>query len=181
MTADAQSPVSFMFQVNRLPKNGADVTLEADEAQRAELARIHDLLSVEAFTAELSVKKWKADGVMVKGRVRARITQQCVVTLDPILSHIDEEITAIFVPETSKLARHLDETEIILDPEAEDLPETYSGDSIDLGALAEEFFTLGIDPYPRKEGITLEEALGGEVEEKRGPLYEQLKKLGGGN
>src|SRR5690606_19744932 len=106
MTADAQSPVSFMFQVNRLPKNGADVTLEADEAQRAELARIHDLLSVEAFTAELSVKKWKADGVMVKGRVRARITQQCVVTLDPILSHIDEEITAIFVPETSKLARH---------------------------------------------------------------------------
>lgn len=179
MTTESKSPVSFRFQVNRLPKNGAEVSLEADADQRAELARVHDLESVDSFVAKFTVKGWKGDGVIVNGRVQARITQPCVVTLDPIVSDIDEEISSVFVPENSKLARRADETEIVLDPEADDLPETFSGDSIDLGALAEEFFALGIDPYPRKEGISLKEALGDEEPETRGPLYEELKKLRG--
>lgn len=39
---------------------------------------------------------------------------------------------------------------MILDAEGEDGPEPFSGDAIDVGQLAEEFFALGIDPYPRK-------------------------------
>lgn len=179
MTTESTSPVSFRFQVNRLPKNGAEVTLEADADQRAELARVHDLEAVDSFIARFSVKGWKGDGVIVTGHVQAKITQLCVVTLEPIVSEIDEEISSVFVPENSKLARRVQETEIILDPEADDLPETFSGDSIDLGALAEEFFALGINPYPRKEGISLKDALGDGEPESRGPLYEELKKLRG--
>jgi len=179
MTTESKSPVSFRFQVNRLPKNGAEVTLEADADQRAGLAQAHDLQTVESFVAQFTIKGWKGDGVIVSGRVQAKITQPCVVTLEPIASEIDEEISSVFVPENSKLARRADETEIVLDPEADDLPETFSGDSIDLGALAEEFFALGIDPYPRKEGISLQDALGEDEQENRGPLYEELKKLRG--
>jgi hypothetical protein len=68
---------------------------------------------------------------------------------------------------------------MVLDAEGPDAPETFSGDSIDVGALAEEFFALAVDPYPRKAGVSLESASKGEgpAEESRGPLYEKLRGL----
>ena len=44
----------------------------------------------------------------------------------------------------------------LLAAEGPDSPETFHGDSIDVGALAEQFFGLGIDPYARKPGATLD-------------------------
>ncbi|SPU62590.1 Uncharacterized ACR, COG1399 [Brucella melitensis] len=84
----------------------------------------------------------------------AEIVQACVVTLEPLTNTIAEEIDTIFVPENSRLARiELDESgEILLDAEGADIPETFVGDRIDVGAVAEEFFDLAIDPYPRKPG-----------------------------
>jgi uncharacterized metal-binding protein YceD (DUF177 family) len=39
---------------------------------------------------------------------------------------------------------------MLIDAEGPDMPETFEGDQIDIGAVAEEFFELAIDPYPRK-------------------------------
>jgi len=41
----------------------------------------------------------------------------------------------------------------MLDADGADSPETFVGDRIDVGAVAEEFFELAIDPYPRKPGL----------------------------
>ncbi|UCI17801.1 DUF177 domain-containing protein [Mesorhizobium sp. B2-1-8] len=153
--ADMQSPVSFFANVARLP--GLPVVIEADAAQRAALAEAHGLLSVEAYRAELLVASWKRNGVKVSGRVEADITQACIVTLDPVQAHIDEPVEALLLPEDSKLGRQGFEGggEILLDADGPDSPETFSGDIIDVGALAEQFFGLAIDPYPRKPGASL--------------------------
>jgi hypothetical protein len=138
-------------------------------------------LSVESWRAELLVAPWKRNGVKVSGRVEADITQECVVTLEPLPAHVSEEVSAIYFPEGSKLGRFgfQPEGEVHLDPEGPDSPETFSGDTIDVGALAEQFFGLGIDPYPRKEGVSLDWAgEDGEDEEHYGPLYEKLRSLG---
>ncbi|MCT7375846.1 YceD family protein [Chelativorans salis] len=174
-----QSPVSYQLQVNRLPQKGTTVAIEADAAQRAALADAHDLLSVQRFYAELAVRPWKGDGVRVTGRVEADITQACVVTLEPLVARIDEEVSALFVPEGSRLARaDYESGEIVVEAEGEDLPEAFTGDRIDLGALAEEFFALGIDPYPRKSTAALDLPAEEEgKEEGSGPLHEGLKKL----
>lgn len=178
------SPVSFHVNVRRLPKNGMPVTVEADETQRQALAAEHDLLSVEAFAADLLVSPWKKDGVRVSGRVNARITQACVVTLEPVETVIDEDVSALFVPEGSRLARReVEGGEMVLDAEGPDLPEPFHGDTVDVGALAEEIYALAIDPYPRKEGAEIDPG-GGEADAgatddtQRGPMYESLKKLG---
>jgi uncharacterized metal-binding protein YceD (DUF177 family) len=152
------SPVSFLVSVARLPQKGMPVTIEANADQRAVLASEHGLNAVERFHAELLVESWKSEGVRVTGRVEAEIEQACIVTLEPIEAEIDEEVEALFVPEHSKLVKpHVDERgEILLASEGADAPEVFSGDQIDIGALAEEFFALGIDPYPRKPGAVLE-------------------------
>ncbi|KUM28478.1 metal-binding protein [Mesorhizobium loti] len=156
--AEPQSPVSFVANVTRLPQKGLPVVIEADERQRAALAAEYDLLSVESYRAELLVASWKRNGVKVSGRVEADITQACIVTLDPVAAHIDEPVEALFLPEQSKLGREGFEGggEIVLDADGPDSPETFSGDTIDVGALAEQFFGLAIDPYPRKPGASLE-------------------------
>lgn len=158
--ADTSSPVSFKANVGRLPHKGLPVVIDADAAQRAALAQEHELLSVENYRAELLVAPWKRNGVKVSGRVEADITQACIVTLEPVAAHIDEEVEALFLPEQSKLGRQGFEGggEILIDAEGADSPETFSGDTIDVGALAEQFFGLAIDPYPRKSGASLEAA-----------------------
>lgn len=175
------SPVSFIANVAHLPQKGMPVIVEADARQRDALAAEHGLLSVEAYRADLLVAPWKRNGVKVSGRVDAKITQECVVTLDPIEASISEEVSGLYFPEDSKLGRlgFHDNGEIHLDVEGPDSPEIFSGDTIDVGALAEEFFGLAIDPYPRKPGISLtpDETGEREAEEPRGPLFEKLKAL----
>lgn len=175
---DPESPIAFPVHVRNLPAKGMPVTIEADEDQRAALAAAHGLEAVERLTAELLVTPWKRDGVRVKGRIKADVVQACIVTLEPVKGRVDEEVTGLFVPEGSKLARPdlIEGGEMLLDAEGEDAPEPFAGDTVDVGHLAEEFFVLGIDPYPRKPGVAAT-GLDERDEEERGPLFEQLKAL----
>jgi len=171
-----RSPISFDVSVTRLPRKGMPVVIEATEPQRAALARVHGLLAVERLHADLTVSNWKRNGVKVEGRVEADILQTCVVTLDPIANRVDEQVSAVFLPEESKLGRESFGTggEILIDVDGPDSPETFSGDRIDVGALAEEFFGLGIDPYPRKPAAALREDA---READEGELRQKLRKL----
>lgn len=177
MTSDMpQSPVSFIVNVARLPQKGLPVTIEADDRQRAALAAEHELLDVRRYRVELLVTAWKRNGIKVAGRVDADIVQQCVVTLEPLDATIAEEFSQVYLPEDSKLGRLGFHTpgEILLDAEGPDSPETFAGDTIDVGALAEEFFGLAIDPYPRKAGAALSEGGDGAADGPHGQLQEKL-------
>lgn len=170
-------PVSFVANVARLPQKGLPVVVEADAEQRAALAGEHGLLSVEAYRAELLVTPWKRNGVKVSGRIEADITQACVVTLDPVPAHVDEAVEGLFLPEDSKLGREGFEGggEILIDADGPDSPETFAGDTIDVGALAEQFFGLAIDPYPRKQGASLPS--GGDSEPAESEFQQKLRSL----
>lgn len=172
------SLISYPIHVARLPQRGMTVSMEAELDQRVALAAAHDLLEVSQLRAEVVVTGWKKGGVKVSGRVRANVVQACVLSLEPVESTIDEEVSAIFVPEGSHLSvpKASADGEILLDAEGDDAPETFSGDTIDVGALVEEFFELGIDPYPRKPGVSLD-APTKEPEPERHPLGEKLLEL----
>jgi uncharacterized metal-binding protein YceD (DUF177 family) len=164
--------LKFLVAVHHLPQKGLTVTIKADERERAALARDHGLEAVHSFEAEFQIMPWKKRGVKVHGQVKADVVQACIVTLEPIDARICEHVEAIFVPEDSSLARiRLDDEsgEMLIDAEGPDLPETFSGDHIDIGAIAEEFFELNLDPYPRKPGLPEEVVTfesGGKPEEK---------------
>jgi hypothetical protein len=168
-----KSPVAFDVNVGRLPQKGLHVVVEADSAQRAGLAAEHELLSVEKWRAELEVTPWKRRGIRVEGRVKADFTQACVVTLEPVPAHIDEHVEGLFLPDDSKLGRQGfgDGGEILIDADGPDSPEVFSGDTVDVGALAEEFFGLAIDPYPRKQGVALD--IGGDEDQPEESEFKQ--------
>lgn len=174
----ATSPLAYPVNIARLPARGMPLRIVANEVQRRELADTHGLLAVERLEAELLVSTWKSRGIRVTGSVRAAVSQSCIVTLEPVTSRIDEQITAVFAPEGSRLLRpDMDDGgEILLDAEGPDGPEPFTGNEIDVGALVEEFFALGIDPYPRKAGASLDAAKTAD-EEPRGPLQDQLRQL----
>ncbi|MEK1852244.1 MAG: DUF177 domain-containing protein [Phyllobacterium sp.] len=155
MTRNTDGALSFPVSVQRLQQKGLAVKIEANTHEREALRDIHELEDVKSFVADLQIIPWKKDGVRVRGVVKAEIVQSCIVTLEPIDAKIDTEIDSIFVPENSRLARlPLDENgELIISAEGPDIPETFSGDTLDAGAIAEEFFELAIDPYPRKQGL----------------------------
>jgi hypothetical protein len=155
MTKNPGGTLSYPISVQRLPQMGLNVKIEADERERAALRDFHELEDVKSFKADLQIAPWKKDGIRVRGKVQADIVQACVVTLEPIETRIDTDIDTLFVPENSRLARlPLDDNgELIISAEGPDIPETFSGDRLDAGAVAEEFFELAIDPYPRKEGV----------------------------
>ncbi len=142
----------FPVMVAHVPPKGITVKIEANDQELAQLAENHELLSVASFTADFLITPWKKDGIRLRGHIEAPIVQACVATLEPIDTVIAQDVDTVFVPENSRLARiRLDESgEMLIDAEGPDMPETYAGDKIDLGAVAEEFFELAIDPYPRK-------------------------------
>ncbi|MGB3502328.1 MAG: DUF177 domain-containing protein [Mesorhizobium sp.] len=170
-----KSPISYSIDIKRLPQKGFPVTVKPTEKELAALAAEHGLIAVGSFEAELLARDWKRTGVIVTGRVRAEIVQECVVTLEPISALIDQQIEATFVPEGSPLARPADpDGEMFFDLDGPDSPEVFEGDKIDVGALAEEIFALAIDPYPRKQGAELPSAGDGQQQSPFARLRDRL-------
>lgn len=164
-------PFSYLLRVGQLSHDAIEVHIEADAQQRKSLAEFWNVLSLEELSADLRVRRWKKDGVRVLGEIRGKVTQACVVTLDPVPADISEEIDQTFVPEGSALARvpANDMGEMIIDPDGPDLPDTFSGDMIDLGAIVGEFAAMGLEPYPRKPGVEFEPHIEKSAEADRKP------------
>lgn len=141
-----RSPVS----VAQIPEGGLHRELDADEAQRKAMAEIAGLREVISAHASFDVMPKSGGRYHVAGNVCARVGQTCVVTLDPIVSDIDEPIDLMFAPpeQITALSDLVDDAAAQAD-EA-DPPEPIEGGIIDLGRLATDALFLGIDPYPRK-------------------------------
>ena len=168
MVAGKIDILSRLIDVHVLPSSGFKLKIEADQMQREALAGEVDILSIESFTAELLFKRWRKDGVSLKGRIHANVTQQCVITLEPVHSEIVDDFERIFLPEGSKLAKPKINTEgeMILDPEGQDIPDLFAGKTLDAWAILIEHLQLALDPFPRAPGATLEGI--GDIEQDEG-------------
>jgi uncharacterized metal-binding protein YceD (DUF177 family) len=152
-----EEPFSRVMRVDALPKEGQPVAIEANAAERAALAAFLKLPSIEALSASLTLMRLANGGVRVTGAVHGELTQVCVVSLEPLPATVDEEIDVRFAPRTDEGAPRRPSAEpekFSMTDEGE--PDPIVDGKIDLGALAAEFFALGLDPYPRKPGVSFE-------------------------
>jgi uncharacterized metal-binding protein YceD (DUF177 family) len=151
------------------------VTLTPDEAQRAQIAKTLDLVSLPSFTAKLTLRPWM-DGVEITGRFDAVVEQTSAVSLENFEHPVSGDIELRAVPHASPHAQATEGGEIDFDPEAPDPPDILEGDAVDLAAYAIEHLALEIDPFARKPGEEFEFQAPSEPESP----FAVLKKLKGG-
>ena len=172
------------FEVNDFRDDGGTfVNVEATPDERAALAQAYDLQEVATLTARFNLVR-RGKTIDVTGRVKARITQVCVVTVEPFESHVDEEVDLTYASE----AQVAEAWERIAKAEAsgtnapvEDPPDVIAEGRIDLGLLTAETLSLSLDPYPKKPGVAFEapEEPAADPEESPFALLARLKKDGG--
>jgi hypothetical protein len=154
---DKADPWSVPVTVAQIPDTGLHRDIEAGRAAREAMAEVAGLREILSASASLDVTPKSGGRFHVAGRVRARIGQTCVVTLDPIENDIDEPVDLIFAPpeQIPQLADLVDEA-AESDVEIPDPPEPIVNGVIDLGRLATDALFLGIDPYPRRPDAVFE-------------------------
>ena len=144
---------SRLFRLDALSGAPRMVEIEAEPAEREALARRFDLVALAALAATTALSR-KGDTVAAVGRLRARVTQSCVATADPVEASVDEEFRIDFQPPPGE-GRPDEEVEL---GENELDVVFYEGDAIDLGEAVAQTLLLALDPYPRSAAA--EAALG---------------------
>ncbi len=157
MNEKTQMLTPIKVEISRLPSKGHLVKFAATKSERHQLCNAYGVVTLESLEAELRLTRWRREGVAVRGWLRASLVQSCVVSQKPVQQEIDEEVSMLFVPEGSPLARpDIDASgEMMIDPEGAELPETFVGSHIMVSDVILESLALAIDPHPRLPGVHL--------------------------
>ena len=137
-----QGEFERIVKLDRLPRE--PLRIEADEAERAALARRFAIDGVHLLEAEVH---FVPEGAIVTatGRLTAEIDQLCAISGEPFRNRIDEPLSMRFVP-ASEEPEFDPEEEIELDSSEPD-EIYYEGQAFDLGEAVAQSFGLAIDPY----------------------------------
>lgn len=155
-------PLSRPLAASAVPTEGLTIEVVAAPFELEALAAENEVVSVERLVASLEVLPLGRDGLTVRGTLEAEATRLCVVTLEPFAETMREEIEMRFAPESAGA------------PQSDDPPDPLVGGAVDLGVIAAEHFTLGLDPHPRKPGVSFETV---EVREDAASPFAALRAL----
>ncbi len=95
--------------------------------------------------------------MVVEGRLRGKIVQACILTLDPVTQDLDEGFRIVFKQDLTE-ERDPESGEALVSALA-DAPEPLPGHLLDVGEIVAEQLSLAADPYPRRPGVKLEDVL----------------------
>jgi uncharacterized metal-binding protein YceD (DUF177 family) len=147
-------PLERFFDLDRLGQAGADVAIALKGDDLAQLAKWAKVESVQNFHADVALKRLSQTRFKLDYSLAADLTQACVVTLEPVPSHIERafsrelHVTSHAPPEKGGA--------LALDAGDDEVPEEIASPHFDLAGPLLEEFVLAIDPYPRAEGASFE-------------------------
>ena len=152
-----ESEIERIVDLDRMGTGGTALEITASDSERAALAKRFGFLGLPAFAARVTVDRRPGGQIVVEGRLRGRIVQACVLTLDPVTQDLDDTFRIVFKHD---LADDLDPEsgEAVLNAQA-DAPEPLAGNMLDVGEIVAEQLSLVADPYPRRPGAKLEDVL----------------------
>jgi uncharacterized metal-binding protein YceD (DUF177 family) len=131
------------FRAETIGDEARSVTIAADPAERAALARRFGLEAIARLEAEAMLRR-ESGHILAIGRLSAQVVQTCVASGAPVPATIDEAFRLRFLPETEIASGE----EIELSEEdCNTIP--YADGTIDLGEAVAEELALAIDPFPR--------------------------------
>ncbi|WP_417806104.1 YceD family protein [Thalassospira lucentensis] len=160
------------------------LTIKASDKECAALAKRFELISIDSLQADLTILVASNGEVTVRGPMQADIVQRCVTTLDPVPEKVEDDVEVLFSPHVSEddLPSNPDDLEDLSEDELMallDQPEPLVDGKIDVGEVVAQFLAVAMDPYPRKQGAELPEAVlvEEEAEEERPNPFAKLAGL----
>ena len=153
MNDQQAAPIQHFFDLGDLSQAGSRIEIVANGDELARLARWAGVDAVRAFGARIELCRLSRTRFSLEAELEADIVQSCVVTLEPVATHIARHITRElhFSPRP-----RTEGGELTLSAGDEDVPEEIASLDYDLAAPLLEELLLAIDPYPRKEGVRFE-------------------------
>ena len=149
-TPNAAGALSIPFRFARLKSLGERLSHVFSEEERAKMQVLYDLVSFSEGSVKLELKNVKG-GVRMTGQINAKLAQSCGLTGQPVPLNMDQTFELTFI----KTPKHVVDSELEVEPLGED-EELYPGDEGDLGPIVEEYFVLGLNPYPRSDAAFFE-------------------------
>lgn len=161
MTQDIEktikSEIERFLDLDKIGPGGTALEITTSESERAALAKRFGFLGLPAFSARMTVDRKPGGQVVVEGRLKGRIVQACILSLDPVTQELDDAFRLVFA-ETVSEDLDPESGEALLNAQG-DAPEPLTGNMLDVGEIAAEQLSLTADPYPRRPGIKLEDVL----------------------
>ena len=143
------APLQHLFDLGDLSQAGSEIVVEAGAEALAGLAGWLGVDKVRRLRALVNLKRLGSNRFAFAADLEADVVQACVVTLEPVESHIARPV----VRELHLAPKMPDEAgELTLSAGDDDAPETITSLDYDLAVPLLEDLVLAIDPYPRKEG-----------------------------
>ena len=152
-----KSEIERIVDLERMGVGGAALEIAASEGERVALAKRFGFLGLPAFSARVTVDRRTGGQVVVEGRLRGKIVQACILTLEPVTQDLDETFRIVFRQDAQD-ERDPESGEAVLSAQA-DAPEPLTGNLLDVGEIVAEQLSLAADPYPRRPGVTLEDVM----------------------
>ena len=121
----------------------------------------------------MTVDRRPGGQVVVEGRLRGKIVQACILTLDPVTQDLDETFRIVFKQDLAE-ERDPESGEALVNAQA-DAPEPLPGNLLDVGEIVAEQLSLAADPYPRRPGAKLEDVLPKPRKDGRQGRHEQRR------
>jgi uncharacterized metal-binding protein YceD (DUF177 family) len=153
-----KSEIERMVDLDRMGAGGSTaLEISATESERAALAKRFGFLGLPAFSTRVTVDRRAGGQVVVEGRLRGRIVQACILSLEPVTQELDDAFRVVFQQDLTE-ERDPESGEAVLNAQA-DAPEPLTGNMLDVGEIVAEQLSLVADPYPRRPGVKLEDVL----------------------
>jgi uncharacterized metal-binding protein YceD (DUF177 family) len=128
--------------VETLGADPREIEIEANEAERAALARRFGLVAIHRLRATVTLSP-QEEAVTAAGNLSAAVTQSCAISGEPVEATVEEDFTILFRPQPAAAEEEVElsgaEMDVIF----------YDGATIDVGEAVAETLALSLDPYPR--------------------------------
>ncbi len=140
--------LDWTHAAREVPADGLAVSRKATADEARSLAEMLEIPSVDSLEANYRIASIARGRFSLKGRLDARVTQECVVTLEPVASTLSVPLDVNFSPE---IATARDDPEAAPDDLEQPDEEPIENGVMNVGRVVMEELLSNLDPYPRRE------------------------------
>jgi hypothetical protein len=148
------APIQKLYKLTDLSAAGDEVVIDSAGDDLVRLAQWAGVEVITSFRGRITLSKLSQTRFAYEAELSADIVQSCVVTSEPVRSHIARSFSRILHLIASRAADR--EETIDLAPGDDDAPEEIESPRYDLATPLLEELALAIDPYPRAPGAAFE-------------------------